>query len=77
MESGFDPFQALMAATSVNADILGKQEIGRVLPGKRADLSAWSGDLLTEPQALMDCCFVMKGGTIYQTEKRGERTYES
>ena len=77
LESGFDPFQALMAATSVNADILGKQEIGRVLPGKRADLSAWSGDLLTEPQALMDCCFVMKGGTIYQTEKRGERTYES
>ena len=41
MNSGMDPFRALMAATRINAEILGLQsEIGSVEPGKSADISA-------------------------------------
>lgn len=67
--SGFDPFRALRAATSVNAEILGKPDRGVIQPGMRADLSAWERDLLTDPDALEECCFVMKGGRMFETEK--------
>ncbi len=69
LNSGMDPFRALAAATSVNAGIVGlADEIGTLEPGKRADVSAWSRDLLTDPKALLDCAFVMKGGKVYETE---------
>lgn len=69
LRSGFSPFRALRAATSVNAEILGRHDIGAIQPGMRADIAAWSRDLLTDPDALMDCCFVMKHGTVYETER--------
>lgn len=69
MESGMDPFRALAAATSVNAQILQLQDkIGTIEKGKLADISAWKRDLLTDPKALLDCAFVMKEGQVYQTE---------
>lgn len=69
LRSGMDPFRALKAATSVNAEILQMPDIGRIEPGKLADISAWKRDLLTDPTALLDCAFVMKDGVIYPTEK--------
>ncbi len=69
LNSGFEPFRALRAATSVNAGILGKRDRGVIAPGMRADIAAWTRDLLNDPTALMDCCFVMKNGVIYDTEK--------
>lgn len=69
LKNGFDPFLALRAATSVNAEILRRNDIGRIQPGMRADLAAWEGDLLADPEALMDCCFVMKKDVIYETER--------
>ena len=69
MNSGMDPFRALMAATRINAEILGLQdEIGSVEPGKSADISAWSRDIMHDPKALLDCAFVMKEGKVYETE---------
>ena len=68
LKNGFDPFLALQAATSVNAAILGQSDIGQIRSGMRADLAAWDRDLLTDPEALMHCCFVMKRGVVYETE---------
>ena len=67
--SGMDPFRILKAATSVNAEIIERDDIGTIEVGKLADISAWRRDLLTDPKALLDCAFVMKDGIIYQTEK--------
>ncbi len=68
LRSGMDPFRALKAATSVNADILGLQDVGTIEPGKIADIAAWNRDLLTDEKALLDCAFVMKDGVQYETE---------
>lgn len=69
MLSGIDPFRILKAATSVNAGILERNDIGRIEVGKLADISAWKRDLLTDPKALLDCAFVMKDGLEYTTVK--------
>lgn len=71
LNSGMDPFRALKAATSVNAQILQLPEVGSLEKGKRADIAAWKGDLLTDPKALLDCAFVMKDGIEYEPEKCG------
>ena len=69
MKSGMDPFRALTAATRTNAGILElSEEIGSIEPGKSADISAWKRDIMHDPQALLDCAFVMKAGKIYETE---------
>lgn len=63
LRNGWDPYRALRAATSINAEILGISHIaGTIEPGKQADISAWKRDLLTDDKALLDCAFVMKGG---------------
>ena len=68
LRSGMDPFRALKAATSVNAQILGLDQVGTIEPGKLADIAAWNRDLLTDENALLDCAFVMKDGVEYETE---------
>ena len=71
LESGADPFRALQAATKNNAEICGIDDIvGTVEPGKYADLAGWKRDLLTDPDALRDCGFVMKEGIVYPAESR-------
>ncbi len=63
LRNGMDPFRALKAATSVNAEILGiSEKVGTIEPGKYADIAAWKRDLLTDDKALLDCAFVMKEG---------------
>ena len=68
INNGIDPFRALEAATSINAKILGKNDRGRIVVGMRADITGWERDLLQDPQSLLKCNFVMKNGTIYETE---------
>lgn len=70
MESDMGVFRTLHAATQVNAEILQMEDkIGTLEPGKYADISAWKRDLMTDPEALLDCAFVMKDGVVYPTEK--------
>ena len=67
--SGVDPLRALAGATRVNAKIVEMEDsIGAIAPGYYADVAAWKRDLLTDPCALLDCAFSMKGGKIFRTE---------
>ena len=64
---GMTPAQALRAATSVDARILGKQkELGRIAPGYDADIIAVQGDPLSDLHAIEHVAFVMKAGRIYK-----------
>ncbi|HEY2344481.1 MAG TPA: amidohydrolase family protein [Xanthomonadaceae bacterium] len=68
---GMTPVQALRAATSVDARILGKQkELGRIAAGFDADLIAVEGDPLEDVQSIRRVEFVMKGGWIYKQNFR-------
>ena len=69
MLNGVDPFRALAAATRVNAKIMELEgQIGAIAPGYRADIAGWASDLMTDPDALKACAFVMKDGVQHQTE---------
>jgi imidazolonepropionase-like amidohydrolase len=64
---GESPMQAIVAATSLNAEIIGWQDrIGAVTAGKLADLIAVNGNPLTDITTMKNATFVMKGGTIYK-----------
>lgn len=66
---GLTPAQAIRAATSGAAELLNRGEkVGRVAPGRWADLIAVSGDPLADVTALEQVRFVMKGGTTYKDE---------
>jgi imidazolonepropionase-like amidohydrolase len=60
---GQTPAQAIRAATSGAAELIGRsQDVGRVAPGLYADLIAVEGDPLADVRALEKVGFVMKGG---------------
>lgn len=63
---GMTPLEALRAATTVAAGILGKPELGALQPGKLADVVAVDGDPTQDIAALRKVGFVMKGGTVYK-----------
>jgi imidazolonepropionase-like amidohydrolase len=67
VRDGMRPGQALLAATAVNARILGlEKEIGRVAPGLKADLVAVAGDPTQDIAVVSRVRFVMKNGVIYR-----------
>ena len=64
---GMTPMQAIQAATSNAADLLGRsRELGSVKPGQYADVVAVSGDPLREIRLLESVQFVMKDGKVYK-----------
>jgi len=64
---GMTPAQAIRAATSSAADLIGRaSEVGTIEPGKYADIIAVAADPLQDVRALEHIDFVMKGGTIYK-----------
>jgi imidazolonepropionase-like amidohydrolase len=67
VQDGMRPAQALLAATAVNARILGlEREIGRVAVGLRADLVAVAGDPTQDISTAGRVRFVMKNGVVYR-----------
>jgi imidazolonepropionase-like amidohydrolase len=62
---GMTPMQAIRAATSVAAEMIGWQDrVGAVVPGRFADLIAVTGDPTEDITALESVPFVMKGGVV-------------
>ena len=68
-EHGMSPAQALRAATSEAAELLGLGDrLGRIAPGYVADLVALPGDPLTNIAAARHASFVMQGGRIVRRD---------
>jgi imidazolonepropionase-like amidohydrolase len=64
---GMTPMQAVQAATSNAADLLGHSDvIGSIEPGKFADVIAVAGDPLEQISVIEHVQFVMKDGKIYK-----------
>ncbi len=65
VEYGMTPAQALRAATSVAASVLGETDnLGRIAPGFRADLVAVRGDPLGDISALGRVVLVVRDGKV-------------
>ncbi|HVW13655.1 MAG TPA: amidohydrolase family protein [Mucilaginibacter sp.] len=66
VEAGMPPMEAIKAATTSAADLLGMSDtIGSINKGKSADIVAVTGDPLTDITILQHMAFVMKEGKIY------------
>jgi len=65
VKGGLTPLQALRAATSVDAVLLGvDQEVGALVPGLLADVVAVPGDPVKDITVTERVAFVMKGGRV-------------
>jgi imidazolonepropionase-like amidohydrolase len=64
---GMTPMQAIQAATTNAADLLGHSDVvGNIKPGKFADVIAVAGDPLQDISLLEHVQFVMKDGKVYK-----------
>ena len=65
--NGESAMAAITSATSLSAESIGLgTTIGRVAPDYQADLVAFDGDPLTDPESFMRVSFVMKGGVVHR-----------
>lgn len=70
VKAGMSPLQALQSATIQSARLLGMEaEIGRIQPGKLADIVALEADPVKDISALRTLDFVMKGGVVYRNDR--------
>jgi imidazolonepropionase-like amidohydrolase len=67
VDRGMTPLDALRAATTVSAELIGVTDRGRIEPGLLADLIAVPGNPLDDIELTQDVRFVMKGGRIYKS----------
>jgi len=66
---GEAPMAAIVSATSLNAEIMGRQDrVGSITDNKLADIIAVPGDPLRDITALEHVGFVMKDGVVYRDE---------
>ncbi|CAN5715516.1 amidohydrolase family protein [soil metagenome] len=69
VKAGMTPSDAITAATSSAADLIGDtKDIGSIQAGRYADIIAVAGDPLADVTTLETVAFVMKGGTVYKAD---------
>ncbi len=75
VKAGLSPIRALKAATSVAAELLSRNDLGALAPGKIADIVAMPGDPITDIRATAKVDFVMKDGIVYRDSRgRSDKT---
>jgi imidazolonepropionase-like amidohydrolase len=67
VKAGLSTARALRAATSVAAELLGRDDLGVLAPGKLADIVAMQGDPIVDISATAKVDFVMKDGIVYRS----------
>ncbi|HEU0207859.1 MAG TPA: amidohydrolase family protein [Candidatus Udaeobacter sp.] len=73
VEWGMTPMQAIQAATTSAADLIGwKTKVGQIAPGYFADLVAVKGDPLKDITLLEKVDLVVKGGILYKNALTGD-----
>jgi imidazolonepropionase-like amidohydrolase len=72
-EAGLTPAEALRAATSTAAQLLRRDDLGRIELGATADLVALDGDPLADVGALRKVALVVKAGVV-EVDRRGAAT---
>ena len=65
VKAGLRPIRALKAATSVAAELLCRDDLGVLAPGKLADIVAMPDDPIADIRATARVDFVMKDGVVY------------
>jgi imidazolonepropionase-like amidohydrolase len=68
---GMTPLDAIRAATTVAAELIGADDRGRLAPGMLADVIAVPGDPLTDIGVTEEVQFVMKGGRVHRHDWAG------
>lgn len=69
VKAGMTALQALQSATTQSARMLGMEaDVGRIQPGKFADIVAVESDPTKDISALRTIDFVMKGGVVYRND---------
>ena len=68
---GMTPIQAIRSATTVAADLIDMDSLGRIAPDKLADIIGVAGDPLSEIATFRSVPFVMKDGAVIKN--RGPR----
>lgn len=68
VERGMTPLQAIRAATTVAAELIGVDDRGRLAPGLLADVIAVDGDPLEDITATERVRFVMKDGVVHRDD---------
>lgn len=69
--AGLSPLRAMRAATSVAAELLGRDDIGVLRPGTCADIVAMPGNPLDDIAVTAGADFVMRAGTVYRRPEDG------
>jgi imidazolonepropionase-like amidohydrolase len=64
--AGLSPLRALQAATSVAAEMLGRDDVGVLKPGACADIVAMPGNPLEDIAVTAGVDFVMHAGTVHR-----------
>ena len=70
VKAGLSTGRALKAATSVAAELLGRDDLGVLAPGNLADVVAMPGDPIADIRATAKVDFVMKDGIVYRDATR-------
>jgi imidazolonepropionase-like amidohydrolase len=70
VKAGLRPVRALKAGTSVAAELLGRDDLGVLAPGKLADIVAMLGAPIADIGATATVDFVMKDGVVYRVPNR-------
>lgn len=66
VKAGLGSARALKAATSVAAELLGRNDLGMIAPDKLADIVAMPGDPIADIRVTAEVDFVMKNGVVYR-----------